>query len=62
MEARRVLSVTEGRLEGARRAGKQDDINRQLGHRRRITAIARVDLASLEELGAKADREFAEVL
>ena len=61
-EARRVLSITEGRLEGARQAGTQDDVNRQMGYYRYVTATASTNLASLQELGAKADQEFDQIL
>jgi len=61
-EVQRVLSITEGRLEGARRAGTQDDVSRQLGHYSRVAAIAISDRKSVEASGAAADQEFTEVL
>jgi len=61
-EARRVLSITEGRLEGARKAGTQNDISRQLGHYRRVVAIVKADLVTVQKAGAEADREFAQAL
>lgn len=61
-EARRVLSVTEGRLEGARRVGGESDVNRQMGHHWRIAAMIGAERGSIERLGSEADREFAEVL
>jgi hypothetical protein len=61
-EARRVLSITEGRLEGARRAGTQNDVNRQVGHYHTVTAIVRADLASVQEFGTKADQELTQVI
>ena len=61
-EARRVLSVTEGRLEGARRVGGESDVNRQMGHHWRIAAMIGAERDSVERLGSEADREFAEVL
>jgi hypothetical protein len=61
-EARRVLSVTEGRLEGARRVGGESDVNRQMGYHWRIAAMIGAERDSVERLGSEADREFAEVL
>jgi hypothetical protein len=61
-EARRVLSVTEGRLEGARRVGGESDVNRQMGHHWRIAAMIGAERGSVERLGSEADREFVEVL
>lgn len=61
-EARRVLSVTEGRLEGARRVGGESDMNRQMGHHQRIAAMIGAERGSVERLGSEADREFVEIL
>jgi hypothetical protein len=61
-EARRVLSITQGRLDGARRVGTEDDINRQLEHYHRVVSIVTADSANVAELGVAADREFAQLL
>ena len=61
-EARRVLSITEGRLGGARKAGTKNDISRQLRHYGRVVAVVKADRVSVQRAGTNADREFAEVL
>lgn len=61
-EAERVLAVTEGRMLGARLAQSREDINRQLGHYRKVVTLIRADSFEIEALGQRADEEFIQTM
>lgn len=57
-DAQRVLSVTEGRLAGARQMASQDGVQRQLEHCRMIAATVKKVQGDIMPVGAKANREL----
>jgi len=61
-DACRVLSLTEGRLEGALIAGQREDVDRQLRHYLQVAATAKAAAVHLESVGQKAAKEFADTI